>query len=339
MRVSAIERRFAMMMDTFGSMNGWRGHWLRVLTLMAMIVPAAGVGAVQLVSPFEGSVLLGEYHSDYDKLVYLRHSGEDVGQGVIEGELHSRIFAKPGDKSTLEVFRSYERELSDAGFEILASLGGQRDLVQQLGRQINRDGGNALPRRAYSTDGRPIPSTTADRLATFAEHYLAARRSDGGTEIVVVVLVSDQRNLYAVDVVQRAVMEADTVNISLDSLRAAMQDEGRSALYGIYFDTGSATLRAESDESLGIIAAYLRENPERSFHVVGHTDARGALQRNLTLSRQRAEATVQALIALVPDAASRLDAHGVGPLSPVASNAHPEGRQRNRRVELVASLE
>jgi outer membrane protein OmpA-like peptidoglycan-associated protein len=68
--------------------------------------------------------------------------------------------------------------------------------------------------------------------------------------------------------------------------------------------------------------------------VVGHTDNAGALDHNLKLSADRAEAVVKSLIGR-GIAASRLKAAGVGPYCPVASNHTEEGKAKNRRVELV----
>ncbi len=62
----------------------------------------------------------------------------------------------------------------------------------------------------------------------------------------------------------------------------------------------------------------------------------GTLAANMDLSRRRAAAVVQALSIKYGVAAARLHGEGVGPLSPVASNAAEEGRAKNRRVELVA---
>ncbi len=70
--------------------------------------------------------------------------------------------------------------------------------------------------------------------------------------------------------------------------------------------------------------------------MVGHTANVGNLASNMTLSKQRAEAVVNALVNDHRIAAARLIANGVGPLAPVASNAAEEGRAKNRRVELVA---
>ena len=110
---------------------------------------------------------------------------------------------------------------------------------------------------------------------------------------------------------------------------------GHTALYGIYFDTDKSEVKPESQPALAEIAKLLAQDPGLNLKVVGHTDMTGALDANLTLSRARAEAVVQALVAGHGVAASRLEGHGVGPLAPVAANDTEEGRARNRRVELV----
>lgn len=110
---------------------------------------------------------------------------------------------------------------------------------------------------------------------------------------------------------------------------------GHVALYGIYFDTGKATLRPESKAALDEIAKLLQMQPSLKLHVVGHTDNVGVLAANMTLSKQRADAVVTALATEYKIAPARLVGNGVGPLAPVASNSTDEGRQKNRRVELV----
>ena len=71
------------------------------------------------------------------------------------------------------------------------------------------------------------------------------------------------------------------------------------------------------------------------IYVVGHTDATGKFDANMTLSRQRAEAVVEALTEQYAIEAGRLSAHGVGPLSPKSTNRTDPGKGENRRVELV----
>jgi outer membrane protein OmpA-like peptidoglycan-associated protein len=108
---------------------------------------------------------------------------------------------------------------------------------------------------------------------------------------------------------------------------------GKVAIYGIYFDFNKADVKPESEPVLKEIAALLKQNPK--LYVVGHTDNVGSLAANMDLSQRRADAVVQALVSKHGVDASRLKAHGVGPLCPVASNKTEEGRAKNRRVELV----
>lgn len=313
---------------------------MKTAALLLAFTATVGSHAAELVSAFAGSELIGEFSTDFDRFHYLVASESGIEAIATEGRISSRMFRKPTEKSTYEVFRSYEKELQAAGFEMLASIGDKPRDVQRFSRQINKgDGSNALTDRTYQLDGKGAGGGDLDWLATFAEHYIAARKVEGGAETLVVVLIADRRDLYAVDILESAAMEDDTVALSLDALRAQMTSEGRIALYGILFDTGSANLRAESQSALDVIATYLRENPNRSFYVVGHTDDAGNLASNMQLSSARAASTVDALVEKAPGAKARLLAHGVGPLSPVATNADGDGRQLNRRVELVSKVQ
>jgi outer membrane protein OmpA-like peptidoglycan-associated protein len=107
------------------------------------------------------------------------------------------------------------------------------------------------------------------------------------------------------------------------------------ALYGIYFDSAKAEVKPESQPALTEIAKLLGSNPKLKLHVVGHTDSTGEVAKNIELSRARAKAVALALTTKYSVPAWRLRAEGVGPLSPVASNADEGGRAKNRRVELV----
>jgi OmpA-OmpF porin, OOP family len=117
-----------------------------------------------------------------------------------------------------------------------------------------------------------------------------------------------------------------------DSLRA----DGRVATHGILFATGSATIRPESTPTLEDIADALRRDSSLRLRVEGHTDNVGDPGANQRLSEQRAQAVVEFLVRNKGVAADRLEAAGLGQSQPAADNGTPEGRQTNRRVELVA---
>ena len=85
---------------------------------------------------------------------------------------------------------------------------------------------------------------------------------------------------------------------------------------------------------LDTIASIMDAEAGLRLEVQGHTDSTGATERNRVLSRERANAGVSALHLYGVDA-GRLDARGLGPDQPIGDNSTDEGRQQNRRVELV----
>lgn len=115
----------------------------------------------------------------------------------------------------------------------------------------------------------------------------------------------------------------------------AIAADGRVATQGILFDTGSDRLRPESTPTLKEIAAMLSEHPGLRLRIEGHTDAVGEDAANQTLSERRAAAVVAYLVERHDIERSRLESAGLGETRPVAENDSPEGRQANRRVELV----
>ena len=139
--------------------------------------------------------------------------------------------------------------------------------------------------------------------------------------------------LYA-RVIQPAVLTNRLIDAGV--MAEEIERSGRIALRNIYFDTGKASLKPDSDAALSEIAKLLSAQSGLSLYVVGHTDSSGQYEFNLTLSRERAASVVSALVSRYKVAAKRLQAAGVGPLSPAASNRSKDGQAENRRVELVA---
>lgn len=121
----------------------------------------------------------------------------------------------------------------------------------------------------------------------------------------------------------------------LTDLQAQQTDRGMVLTLGdVLFDTGRAELKSGAFSTVDRLATFLRENPERRVAIEGHTDSVGRDSFNQTLSRNRAEAVRAALTSRGIDA-SRITAQGMGEAKPVANNGTPEGRQRNRRVEII----
>ena len=142
------------------------------------------------------------------------------------------------------------------------------------------------------------------------------------------------KRAYRLDFVEKQMM-AQQVIADADALLADLDRAGHVVLRGVFFDTDKAVVKPESETALTEIAKLLKDNPEMTAFIVGHTDVTGSFEHNIDLSNRRAAAVVEALVANHGVSAERLTPRGVGPLAPVASNDTEAGRALNRRVEIV----
>jgi OOP family OmpA-OmpF porin len=100
------------------------------------------------------------------------------------------------------------------------------------------------------------------------------------------------------------------------------------------FETGKAIMTPDSRTALKDVAAALISQPQTKVEVAGYTDATGSKKLNARLSQARAD-SVRAFLIENGVPASQLTAKGYGPANPIAPNNTPEGRAKNRRVELI----
>jgi outer membrane protein OmpA-like peptidoglycan-associated protein len=110
---------------------------------------------------------------------------------------------------------------------------------------------------------------------------------------------------------------------------------GKFVTYGIYFDSGSDVVKAESAPVLRQLAAYLEANAAVKVQIDGHTDNEGAAAGNLDLSKRRAASVAHILSDQFKIAATRFTTDGMGDTKPVTTNDSAEGRATNRRVEFT----
>ena len=113
----------------------------------------------------------------------------------------------------------------------------------------------------------------------------------------------------------------------------------------VLFDFDKADLKPAADADLGKVAEVARANPGTPIQVAGHTDSKGADSYNQRLSERRAEAVKAWLVERGDVESARIETRGYGETRPVAPNEtpggadDPEGRQRNRRVEITIRKE
>ena len=109
----------------------------------------------------------------------------------------------------------------------------------------------------------------------------------------------------------------------------------------VLFDFDSAELRAEAEQALGSVAGIIRSHQGAGVRVEGHTDAKGSDGYNRKLSKRRAEAVRDWLLDAEGLSGTKFKATGFGESKPTAANEKPDGlddpdgRQKNRRVEIV----
>jgi outer membrane protein OmpA-like peptidoglycan-associated protein len=119
------------------------------------------------------------------------------------------------------------------------------------------------------------------------------------------------------------------------TMREQLDETGRIITHGILFDSGSDRIKGESYKTLANIGQLLADDADLRLSIEGHTDSDGAEDYNLDLSNRRAQAVRTYLIDTYGIDANRLEAKGWGETEPIDTNASPEGKANNRRVELV----
>jgi len=239
----------------------------------------------------------------------------------LEGKITRIVYVAPAGRTVLEVFRNYQAALKKGGFETLFTCGPQ--------------GCGSTIANAYANSG-----DSADYWGPeHGIHYISAKLARPEGDVYVSLLVDDQgpdsrtdAELYVIEVKP---MESGLITVDATSLANDINRTGHASVYGIYFDTGKADVKPESDATMKEIAKLLQGDPKLKLYVVGHTDNQGALDMNMDLSRKRADAVLAALTTKYGVSAGRLRSYGCGPYSPIASNDSEDGRAKNRRVELV----
>lgn len=322
-----------------------------VLVVAFLAAPAAaqedatGARDHPLLKRYEGSLIIGyetRAFDEYDVAIGPHRSNEALltERRRVEGAVTRILYVAPEGRSSLEVIRNYQRALTGDGFRIL---------FECSGAECGIAGGAPLIQRALYPRDRRL--SNRGQLSEFAfsqprdVRYLSAQldRPEGAVFVSVAVAIEGfdhfrataNRALILLDVAETGELEDRMVLVEAAELAREIDAAGKVALYGILFDTDSAAIKAESAPAIQEIATLLQQDAGLKLFVVGHTDSQGGYDYNLDLSRRRAEAVMANLVGQHGIAGDRLRAAGVGFLAPVATNETAEGRELNRRVELV----
>jgi outer membrane protein OmpA-like peptidoglycan-associated protein len=201
---------------------------------------------------------------------------------------------------------------------------------QRLMADAARD--QAAQAQAQGAEQRQEADAARDQAAQ-AQAQGAEQRQEADAARAAAATAADAAALAAAG----AASQASELQRQIDLLHARPTDRGLVLTLGdVLFVSGHSELRAGSSEHLNRLVSFLNRYPERSAVIEGYTDSVGTQEYNQGLSERRAESVRSYLIAQGVDS-SRLAASGRGESNPVADNASSDGRQQNRRVEVVIS--
>ncbi len=241
---------------------------------------------------------------------------------TVEGQVERLTWRlQAGSSTTLQILVPLRDQLQAQGFEIAFECE-----ARTCGGFDFRFGTEVVPTPDMYVaihDYRFLAATRGDEVLSL---LISRNPPDGYVQMIRVTPVGTQA-------APPLVIE-ETVDNSA-GLLGELISNGHVILDDLHFRTGEVALGEGPFASLNLIAGYLADNPSTRLALVGHTDDTGALQANIAVSTKRAEAVRDRLIEAHGVAADRIEAQGAGYLAPITSNATPEGRDINRRVEAV----
>lgn len=258
------------------------------------------------------------------------HDGTVLPAKVVAGAVTRRAWRiDTAGATTLQLLEPLRRQLAEAGFKEVFSCA-----TEACGGFDFRYRTEVFPAPDMHVDLDDYRFVSASRTTADGEEYvglLVSRSAAAGFVQLIAVSPADIAPLAVTANTEAPVTEPAPPG----SLGSLLEANGHAALEDLTFATGSSDLGEMPFASLQALADYLKANPSRRVALVGHTDSQGALDRNIALSRRRAQSVRKRLLDAHGIPAAQVDAEGMGYLAPIATNLTPEGREANRRVEVV----
>jgi len=226
--------------------------------------------------------------------------------------------------SQYQVYENYLHGLKNGGMEVLFACLGQKEC--KSGMEYNSGIADIVPALNIGNN------CTGSNIAVITAKMVVAPKQNSYLHLCI---SSASRVMVAQTIIEEKLLITGLVTLSTDEMAKAITEKGKIAIYGIHFASNRDEILEESTPTLVQLANLLIKQPTLKLFVVGHTDSQGEEIYNQSLSEKRAQAVITKLVQTYGIAQNRLQARGVGELVPVSTNQANEGRQLNRRVELV----
>jgi OmpA-OmpF porin, OOP family len=258
---------------------------------------------------------------------YQRGEAKDHAKAATAAFQHATYIAGMVDRVEADnpkEFEKLQRQHEAVLAEVASTLSMQLDFTEG----IPRAGAAVLAGvQSLKTDRNNLSeelretSTVADSLG------LALMQVEQKKESVTAAMRTEQKRQHDLSELQN-LFDSDQASVIRQG------DEVICRVYGLSFPVGSSEIQPQNFGLLTRIQRALRIFPEAQVVVEGHTDAMGDDDLNQRLSQERADAVRQYIVANMPNSASRIETKGYGESSPLASNDSPEGRAKNRRIDI-----
>lgn len=262
-----------------------------------------------------------------------RHAAVELDAAAKAYQQADALFRRQGDTPEVRSLAYLARERV-----AIARATGDRIAAEQATAVADAEAARSrAARESAQSQAQAVQAADAQREAKAAEERAEAARA-AAREAEASAALARRQAAEAASARQAASMpdyRHEKFDVVMRELVATRTDRGIVVTMNeVLFDTDGATLRPGGMRLLARLGALLRDHPDRVLAIEGFTDTAGDDAQNKALSEERAAAVREALVD-AGVASGRIVSRGYGEAFPIASNESPEGRVRNRRVEIV----
>ncbi len=230
-------------------------------------------------------------------------------------ELELRMSSSNTETKEGNLYYVYYRYNPDTGVKAKSAL----QIIRNYEVAVTKNGGKMIYKSSNSMD------------ATLeATYYMSTKEKEYWVQLTSFAGTDNAIEAFSLNILE---MEAMNQEITAGEMFEKINNDGSIALY-INFETGKSEIKTESAPIINQIVEMMKQNPDLKISIEGHTDDTGNAASNQTLSESRAKSVMNELISK-GIVSSRLKSKGWGQTKPIADNTTEEGKQKNRRVEIV----